>query len=173
MSRRALGLNTPAPRPYAWEKQPAMQKPKEKNADARAAKLQRYNELREELERLKKDADIQEIEAHSVHRRKRVKIDDLAVIPHNRPGDPSGTFRVPDPDSDDEISIDGDFEERMNVFEASEKAQDEPAEPAEPPAAMFMFPEVGRRPESYHVTEEFKEAAGNRFAEGLAAFLAV
>ena len=147
-----------------------MQKPKEKNADARAAKLQRYNELREELERLKKDADIQEIKAHSVHRRKRVKIDDLAVIPHNRPGDPSGTFRVPDPDSDGEISVEDDWSENSNVFDGSEKAEEEPVAQDAP---VFVFPEVGQRPLGYHVTEEYREAAGNLFAEGLAAFMAV
>ena len=181
-AKRALASNPPAPVPYAWEKQPRMQKPKEPNADARAAKVEHYMQMKRELERLKQDADIKEIEAHSVHRRKRVKIDELAVIPHNRPGDPSGTFRMPEPDSDDEISVDEDFEETMNVYTATEKAQDEPIEPiqpiqpiqpVQPEEPVFTFPEVGQRPETYHETEEFKDAAGDLFAAGLAEFVTV
>lgn len=63
------------------------------------------------------------------HRTKRVKIDDLLYIPHNRPGDPSGTFRVYDDDSDDEMEVDEDVELRKNVFE--EVTMDEPS-PSKP-----------------------------------------
>lgn len=89
--------------------------PREPNADSRLAKLNHYNEIKEQMKSLEKDEEIREMTAG--HRTKRVKIDDLVYIPHNRPGDPSGTFRVYDDDSDDEMEVDEDVELRKNVFE--------------------------------------------------------
>lgn len=147
-----------------------MPKPKEPNADARLAKLERMRVLQMELEELKRDEDIKEMEAHSVHRRKRVKVDDLVSIPHNRPGDSQSTFRVPDVDSDDEMEVDSEVQERSNVFEELEDNSEEEVE--DHVQQKYEFPDVGRVPHGYHVSTEFKEAAGHMFTAGLAEFLA-
>jgi hypothetical protein len=200
MARRNNQLGTPPARPYAWEKNAAKPKPKEPNADVRLAKLQQLQELeakakqaqqeadklKAEMNRMKQDADIREIEAHSVHRRKRVKVDHLKVIPHNRPGDSSSTFRVPEIDSDDEMSVDEDVEEDSNVFEELEKRYEQAQQqtPVQPPIPtmtqtprtveqqpMFTFPNVGNKPDNYHVSEEFKEAAGKFFDHGFQQYI--
>lgn len=120
---RIAQANTPTPRrPYAWERNSATAKPREPNADARLAKIQRIRDLERQLSELKEDVEVQEIESHSVHRRKRVKIDDLASIPHNRPGDSAGTFRVPEPDSDDEIEVEDSMDVDSTIFEEGEKS---------------------------------------------------
>ena len=71
------------------------------------------------------------------HRRKRVKVDDLEVIPHNLPGDSSGTFRVPDWDSDDEMEVDESVPERKNVFsiQAQQQAEQQAPQQAAPQQA--------------------------------------
>ena len=85
------------------------------------------------------------------HRRKRVKVDSLAWIPHHRPGESSGTFRVPDIDSDDEMEVDETIPERSNVFaeaEEMEKVVEEKKveeEKVEEEVSEFVFPDVGRR----------------------------
>ena len=176
---------TPARR-YAWEKKPAMQLPKEKNADARLAKMQALHDAKQKVAQLSEDPDVKDVMAHSYLGRKRVKIDNLAVIPHHRPGESSSTFRVPDYDSDEEISVDGDAEEISNVFEEQETVQDVPQEqtPVQPQQAQpqpqlqpqqpaFMFPSVGAKPPTYHVSREFQEQAGAWFGQGLAGFVPV
>lgn len=100
----------------------AAPKPKESNADVRQAKMERLRKLRKELDELEQDEDVKEIQSH---RLKRVKIDRLVSIPHNLPGDPSGMFRVPEGDSDDEMEVYDDVEERSNVFEDSERSVDD------------------------------------------------
>ncbi|KAK5175623.1 uncharacterized protein LTR77_000762 [Saxophila tyrrhenica] len=122
LAKRAAANSTP--KPFAWARDTP--RPREPNADARLEKIQRIRALEKQLQELKSDDDVKDIEAHSIHRRKRVKIDDLAVIPHNRPGDSSGTFRVPDYDSDEEIEVDSDCMDlsgNSNIFDDAEKAQ--------------------------------------------------
>jgi len=77
--------------------------------------MQQLRSVQKQLEELKKDEDVIEMESH---RRKRVKVDDLEFIPHNRPGDSEGTFRVPDWDSDDEIEVSESVPEKKNVFQS-------------------------------------------------------
>lgn len=117
---KRVAQNTPS-RLRAWVHPPT---PREPNADERLAKLNHYNELKEHVQTLEKDEDIKEMTA--AHRTKRVKIDDLVSIPHNRPGDPSSTFRVYDDDSEDEMEVDEAVELRKNVFEEV-STQDEPS----------------------------------------------
>lgn len=57
---------------------------------------------------------------------KRVKLDQLKSIPHNRPGESSGCFRVPEGDSDDEMEVDESAELIDNAFTP------EPSRPASP-----------------------------------------
>ncbi|CZT17320.1 uncharacterized protein RCC_03154 [Ramularia collo-cygni] len=129
-SKRDQANNTPG-RPRAWVR-PAM--PREPNADSRLAKLNHYNQMKDHVQSLEKDEELREMVAR--HRTKRVKIDDLVYIPHNRPGDPSGTFRVYDDDSEDEMEVDEDVELRKNVFDEvpgelspSKKVERQPAVP--------------------------------------------
>ena len=75
---------------------------------------------------------------------------------------------MPDPDSDDEMEVDEDFSERGNMFDETEKAQDEPAK-----SPAFVFPVVSSRPVGYEVSYEFKEAAGMLFERGMQEFLSV
>lgn len=122
-AKMAQQQNQSIEKPYSWERLGGTPRPKEPNADARLAKVQKIRDLEKELQRLKEDEDIKDIEAHSIHRRKRVKIDDLAVIPHNRPGDSSSTFRVPDYDSDEEIEVEDSMDLSGNMFEGVNQTQ--------------------------------------------------
>lgn len=134
---RIAQQNTPTTsRPYAWERNTATPKPREPNADARLAKIQRIRDLERQLNELKEDVEVQQIESHSIHRRKRVKIDDLASIPHNRPGDSVGTFRVPEPDSDDEIEVEDSMDVDSNIFEEGEKSAVPTTKPAQVTASL-------------------------------------
>lgn len=100
--------------PLSWSRRTTTpSRPRESNADARAEKMSHYLQLKHQLAKMNEDAEIKEMESH---RRKRVKVDTLAYIPHNRPGESSGTFRVPDIDSDDEMEVDISVPERTNVF---------------------------------------------------------
>jgi hypothetical protein len=129
--RRANRLNglsssSATPRvPYAWEKNAAKPKAKETNADARLEKLKQLEYYRAQVAALEADSDIRDIEGHTAIKRKKVNVDKLKVIPHNRPGDSSSTFRVPEIDSDDEMSVDEDVEETPNIFEENEQMQTE------------------------------------------------
>lgn len=172
----AAGLSTP--KAGFTANKPAL-KPRESNADARLAKLERVRALQKELEELQQDEDIKGMQSHRV---KRVKIDHLAVIPHNRPGDPSGCFRVPEEDSDDEMEVYESVEERSNIFEEMNTeveavATQEPPHTVAPetveadPPMVFNFPHVAPVPPDYYVSEEYKEEAGRLFAEGFAEFM--
>ncbi|KAI5367328.1 hypothetical protein Slin15195_G024550 [Septoria linicola] len=96
-----------------WSQQPP---PRDTNADRRLGKLRKFQELNEELEAMKKDEEIQQITERPL---KRVKIDHLVKIPARRPGESSGTFRMFDVDSDDEMEVDADEAVRSNIFEVS------------------------------------------------------
>ncbi|KAK3637684.1 hypothetical protein LTR56_013516 [Elasticomyces elasticus] len=146
--------------PLSWEKT-MRTTPADSNADRRFEKMERLRKLQEELSELNADDDVQEMQSH---RLKRVKVDDLEFIPHNRPGDSSGTFRVPDIDSDDEMEVEFDVPERQNVFQTA----------AEMPAASpirFNFPSVGKRdPAAPRLCGEEKEANLALFREQYAAW---
>ena len=118
-------MNKPLPR-FAWEKEP---KPRLKNADERLAKIRTLEDLRRKVKDLEQDEDVR-------RPTKRVKVDNLAEIPHNRPGDASSTFRVPDIDSDDEMEVDWNVEERSNVFD------DTPQHPTATPLSAAQAPEA-------------------------------
>lgn len=193
-------------KPWAWEARPPQARMP--NADARIAKIRRAEALRKELAQLEEEEII-------LRRTKRVKVDHLSEIPHNRPGDSSSTFRVPDIDSDDEMEVLDDIDGRPNIFSASQQQQPASAQqpatqlpltqpiatnqeqavtslpqppqlPAQqitsslPPARQqqqamipppqFTFPEVAPRPADYHVLEEYKQAAGELFNAGFAAY---
>ncbi|TKA65958.1 hypothetical protein B0A55_10156, partial [Friedmanniomyces simplex] len=117
-------------------------------------KAERLRKLQKELAELNQDEDIIEMESH---RRKRVKVDDLQYIPHNRPGESSGTFRVPDIDSDDEMEVEMSVPERVNVFEEAAAGREPSPEP------MWVFPSVGKRdpnePRLSHAEEMAARAA--------------
>jgi len=153
--------------PYAWE-QKATPKPAMADtpiADRRVQKMQQLNKVRRQLEELQQDEDVVEMESH---RRKRVKVDDLEVIPHNLPGDSAGTFRVPDWDSDEEMEVDESVSVRTNVFVA-QQAEEDPAADT-PPAAtiIFNFPSVGlRRPEHDIIDEQEEKLVFNFPCVGL------
>ncbi|KAI7672589.1 hypothetical protein KC318_g2774, partial [Hortaea werneckii] len=111
-------------------------RPVDNNADRRFEKMERMRRLQRELEELQKDEDIREMESH---RRKRVKVDDLQWIPHNRPGEGSGTFRVPDWDSDDEMEVEIDVPLRTNVFEEVKEKEPEPVKAPSPVKQSSMM----------------------------------
>ena len=119
-------------RPWAWEKKPRVKEP---NADTRLAKIRQADFYRRKLAELEKDEEV-------LRKVKRVKVDHLAEIPHNRPGDPSSCFRVPDIDSDDEMEVDEDVEERRNIFSASQPPAPQAETPAPPqlPAQQVTSP---------------------------------
>lgn len=95
----------------SWPSKPV---PRERNADARFGKLQ---QLAAEPPTPKPvQAEKTEVAPRPT---KRVKVDQLLYIPHNRPGDAEGTFRAPDIDSDDEMEVDIDVPLRPNMFDAS------------------------------------------------------
>ena len=197
-----LSSNSATPRvPYAWEKNAAKPKPKETNADARLEKLKQLEFYRAQVAALEADSDIRDIEGHTAIKRKKVNVDKLKVIPHNRPGDSSSTFRVPDIDSDDEMSVDEDVEETPNIFEENDQLQTENEQmqtqheqmqtqydqvQVQTPSnqvqmqddefeiPVFEFPNVAPRPADYEVndSEEYREQAGRDFAAGFAAWVA-
>ena len=149
-AQRAAALNNPT---RAWS---VPKRPRDPNADRRIAKLRRFHELQAQLEEMRGDEEIKELIGHNI---KRVKVDELTSIPHNRPGDAASTFRVPDIDSDDEMEVDEDLIARSNVFVADGPGE-EPALPA--PAVQqsprplltqeyvesFAWPSVGNCPAS-------------------------
>jgi hypothetical protein len=102
----------------AWDYTPI---PRDPNADSRLAKLQKYHETKDGLQEMEKDAEIKEMVQPRI---KRVKVDDLVTIPHNRPGDPSSMFRVYDADTDDEMEVEESWEVRENVFEEDESTNE-------------------------------------------------
>ncbi|PPJ54769.1 hypothetical protein CBER1_04023 [Cercospora berteroae] len=146
-----------------WSQTP---QPKDTNADRRLEKLRKFKELDAQLKELQQDEEVKQMTERPL---KRVKVDTLVKIPHNRPGEASGTFRMPDIDSDDEMEVDADQETRSNIFDVSAEeetavtpkatpaapapiahapavtaAPPPPPAPAAPPAPLFSFPDVGR-----------------------------
>ncbi|QIW97658.1 hypothetical protein AMS68_003176 [Peltaster fructicola] len=95
-------------------------KPREPNADKRLARMRELEKLREQKKQMEsqiaKLAAEQEADGIDTRKRKRVKVDELAYIPHNNPGDAHGTFRVPDWDSDEEMEVDDEVPVRENLF---------------------------------------------------------
>ena len=78
--------------------------------------------MKQKLKELEEDEEINDIIERPV---KRVKVDELAEIPHRRPGDFASTFRVPDVDSDGEMEVDEeDIVYKKNVFEQANVVDD-------------------------------------------------
>lgn len=102
-------------------------KPREPNADKRLARMQQLEKLMEQKkqmeEQIAKLAAEQEADGIDTRKRKRVKVDELAYIPHNNPGDAKSTFRVPEWDSDDEMEVDEAVPVRPNVFSVNAETQ--------------------------------------------------
>ena len=154
---------TPSTNSFSWSGRGSTPLPKLPNADERYEKLQRLNRLESQLEELKKDEDIIEMQKL---RRKRVKIDNLPVIPHNLPGDPDSTFRVPEYDSDEEMEVLYDVPEEENSFQSNEEEDERELEQTPTPTPTFAFPDVGPRPANYEASETYKKTAENDFATG-------
>jgi hypothetical protein len=57
---------------------------------------------------------------------KRVKLEHLKSIPHNLPHEPSGSFRVPEADSDDEMEVDDDASVIENIFTTADDEETTP-----------------------------------------------
>lgn len=148
------------------EKQKEITRPKEPNADARLAKIQELKSAKSRAEELQKEVD----QMQAGHRTKRVKVDHLKEIPHNRPGDPASCFRFPEWDDDGEMEVNWDVEVMDNVFEP-EVAADSREEPIVV-VEEYAFPHVMDIESGYHVTDAFKEEAGALFSQGFAAFVA-
>lgn len=187
---RLAGAGTPRASQYSWDRASTTKattpRPAEINADARFAKVERMKQLERELEQLKRDSDVLEMESH---RRKRVKVDQLAYIPHNKPGDSEGTFRVPDIDSDDEMEVEYNVPERVNVFEEAsrtEKGVEQQVvqemerttqekekvvqEVKEVKKTVWNFPSVGKRRPDQEKSAEYCEAARVKFVTGFEAW---
>lgn len=116
--------------------------PYDKNDYARIRRLREIEELAAEhtamQQRLEKLRAEQEAEAAFQPRKtKRVKMEQLKEIPHNLPGEPSGSFRFPEVDSDDEMEVDADAEIIENPFTAAddEAPEQRQASPTKTPAS--------------------------------------
>ncbi|KAK4542003.1 hypothetical protein LTR36_007203 [Oleoguttula mirabilis] len=179
---RLSGLGTPRGQPYSWERSSTSTytpRPALLNADMRFEKLERMKKLTRELEELKQDQDVIEMESH---RRKKVKVDNLVYIPHNRPGDSAGTFRVPDIDSDDEMEVDMSVPERSNVFEDASRneqhlereqeyvREEHVLEEAPQAVSQWNFPSVGKRAANDVCLAEESERCRIVFATGFEAW---
>jgi hypothetical protein len=117
--------------------------PYDKNDYARIRRLREIEELASQHNAMKAKLDKlraeQAAEAATQPRKtKRVKIEHLKEIPHNLPGEPSGSFRFPEADSDDEMEVDEDVEVIENPFAAADDDDDTPEQrqvsPAKTPA---------------------------------------
>jgi hypothetical protein len=115
--------------------------PYDKNDYARIRRLREIEELASQHNAMKAKLDKlraeQAAEAATQPRKtKRVKIEHLKEIPHNLPGEPSGSFRLPEIDSDDEMEVDEDVEVIENPFTAAddETPEETQASPAKTPA---------------------------------------
>jgi hypothetical protein len=116
--------------------------PYNKNDYARIRRLReieelgaQHNAMKAKLDKLRAE---QEAEAAAQPRKtKRVKIEHLKEIPHNLPGESSGSFRFPEADSDDEIEVDEDVEVIENPFTATDDDMPESRQvsPAKTPAS--------------------------------------
>ena len=129
--------------------------PREPNADKRLNKVRTYSTLKEELKAMEEDPEIQQLMGGRPL--KRVKVDKLVKIPHNKPGDASGTYAVPDIDSDDEMEVDADEETRSNIFDtlpvestpapAVQAAPRRETQAAATPASAIQAPVIQAPPE--------------------------
>lgn len=97
--------------------------PRDPNADRRILRVREIEHLRARQKRDEEELARLEAEraADMPRKTKRVKVDHLKVIPHNRPGDSEGSFRVPDWDSDEEMEVDEDAELIDNLFDKNEE----------------------------------------------------
>jgi hypothetical protein len=86
-------------------------------AEAMAQKLARL--------RAQQQADQAEEDAQP-RKRKRVKLEHLKSVPHNLPHEPSGSFRVPEVDSDDEMEVDDDASVIENIFTTADDEETTP-----------------------------------------------
>jgi hypothetical protein len=116
--------------------------PYNKNDYARIRRLREIEELAAQHNAMKAKLDKlraeQEAEAAAQPRKtKRVKIEHLKEIPHNLPGESSGSFRCPDADSDDEMEVDEDVEVIENPFVTTDDdgPEQRQASPAKTPAS--------------------------------------
>jgi hypothetical protein len=143
-ANKAMRNATDPPTPAVSRTAPST--PYDKNDYARIRRLReieelgaQHNAMKAKLDKLRAE---QEADAATRPRKtKRVKIEHLKEIPHNLPGEPSGSFRFPEADSDDEMEVDEDVEVIENPFttaddETPEQTQVSPAKtPAQTPAS--------------------------------------
>ena len=128
-ARRSMrGVNEPAT-PIATRTAPTT--PYDKNNYERIRRAREMEQLivqREAMEQKLAKLRAEQLAAEEAQPRKtkRVKLEHLKSIPHNLPNEPSGSFRVPEADSDDEMEVDEDESVVENVFVA---ADDEEATP--------------------------------------------
>lgn len=185
---------TPTTGSYTWEQRGRTSTtpkppPPSMNADQRYEKLARYQALQRDIEarlkekeELEKDGDIEEMRSH---KRRKVHVDSLVAIPHRKPEDPAGTFRVPDWDSDDEMEVDENVEERVNVFEQAQQVQQEQQKLRElektvqqaperrvqevkvPSTVKWTFPSLGKRRPAQSMGAEETGRCKAKFTSGL------
>jgi hypothetical protein len=153
-ARRSMrGVNEPAT-PMATRTAPTT--PYDKNNYERIRRAREMEQLivqREAMEQKLAKLRAEQLAAEEAQPRKtkRVKLDHLKSIPHKLPGEPSGSFRVPEADSDDEMEVDDDASVIENPFAAADDEettprQTSPAKPttnlfaAAPPAVTFEMP---------------------------------
>lgn len=138
-ANRGMRNSTDPPTPAVSRTAPST--PYDKNDYARIRRLREIEELNAQHNAMKAKLDKlraeQEAEAAAQPRKtKRVKIEHLKEIPHNLPGEPSGSFRFPEADSDDEMEVDEDVEVIENPFTAAddETPEQRQVSPAKTPA---------------------------------------
>lgn len=138
-ANRGMRNSTDPPTPAVSRTVPST--PYDKNDYARIRRLREIEELNAQHNAMKAKLDKlraeQEADAAAQPRKtKRVKIEHLKEIPHNLPGEPSGSFRFPEADSDDEMEVDEDVEVIENPFTAAddETPEQRQVSPAKTPA---------------------------------------
>jgi len=138
-ANKGMRNSTDPPTPAVSRTAPST--PYDKNDYARIRRLREIEELNAQHNAMKAKLDKlraeQEAEAAAQPRKtKRVKIEHLKEIPHNLPGEPSGSFRFPEADSDDEMEVDEDVEVIENPFTAAddETPEQRQVSPAKTPA---------------------------------------
>jgi hypothetical protein len=153
-ARRSMrGVNEPAT-PIATRTAPTT--PYDKNNYERIRRAREMEQLivqREVMEQKLAKLRAEQIAAEEAQPRKtkRVKLDHLKSIPHKLPGEPSGSFRVPEADSDDEMEVDDDASVIENPFAAADDEETTPRQispvkptpnlfAAAPPAVTFQMP---------------------------------
>lgn len=128
-ARRSMrGVNEPAT-PVATRTAPTT--PYDKNNYERIRRAREMEQLivqREAMEQklAKLRAEQQAEEEAQPRKTKRVKLDHLKTIPHRLPGEPSGSFRFPEVDSDDEMEVDDDASVIENPFAAADDEETTP-----------------------------------------------